>query len=76
MKANINRSNISKNLREVRKKKGYTQDQLAKLSGVCKKTIVHYENYAVKFSIDRIKKLANALDVPDEKLTGISEFFA
>jgi transcriptional regulator with XRE-family HTH domain len=63
-------SNFGEALRAIRRMKGYTQDQLAELSGVSRRAIVHYENHAKRPTFDKIKSLADALGVSDEELSG------
>jgi len=58
------------NLRELRRKNGFTQAQLAELSGVSRRAIVHYENHAKRPTIDKVKKLSKALGISDEELLG------
>lgn len=63
---------FSQNLRMLREEKGYTQTKLAELSGVSQRAIAHYEKYAKRPSIDKVKKLAQVLGVTDEELLGLS----
>ena len=51
------------NLRDARKQKNYTQEQLANLAGVGRTTIVMIENGANKPSVPLAKKLGELLDV-------------
>jgi len=70
----MNNENIlAKNLRKTRKGKGYTQAQLAEISGVTRKVIVHYENYVKKPVFENIRKIADALDISMDELTGKTE---
>jgi transcriptional regulator with XRE-family HTH domain len=71
MESRSNINDFSYNLREMRRKKGYTQAELAKISGVSRRAIVHYEKYANRPSIDKVKKLADALETSDDELLGI-----
>lgn len=63
---------FSNNLREIRMKKGYTQTQLAKLSGLSRRTIVHYENYVKDPVFEKVKVIADALGVSIDDLFGMS----
>ena len=56
-------SNFGKNLRNARKQKGYTLAKLAEISGISKRMIGHYETQVKKPSLDKIKKLAGALNI-------------
>jgi transcriptional regulator with XRE-family HTH domain len=62
-----NPHHFGKNLAEIRRKKGFTQTELAKKSGVSKRTITYYERETQNPSLATMTKLANALDVPAER---------
>ncbi len=53
-----------------RKKKGYSQDELAKKVGTISVTIGRYERDEIKPSIDVASKLADALNISLDYLTG------
>lgn len=55
--------NIGENLKRIRKNKGFTQEQLAKLSNLSKNAIYNYENNKRIPAIDILNKIAAALDV-------------
>jgi len=61
---------FGKNLTEVRKKKGISQDQLAKMVGTKAPVIGRYEREAAKPSIEVATKIANALEVSLDYLVG------
>jgi len=61
---------FGRNLKRLREKNGYTQTKLAELAGVTQRVIEYYEKYAKRPSFDKVKKIANALGVPEEKLLG------
>ncbi len=73
MKSNETYSHFGKNLRKIRKAKGYTQEKLAELSGVSRRMIGHYETVVQNPSLDKVKKLSHALNVSDEELLGIKK---
>ena len=58
----MQQTEIGKNIRELRKKKGLTQDELAKKLFVTRQTISNYENGSTKPDPDMITRLAEALD--------------
>lgn len=62
---------FGENLRRARMAKGYTQLKLAEISGVSRRAIVHYEKHVKRPAIDKVKKLAGALDISDDELLGI-----
>ena len=64
---------FSINLRDIRRKKGYTQIKLSEISGVSQRVIDHYEKYVKRPSIDNVKKLADSLGVTDEELLGTTK---
>jgi transcriptional regulator with XRE-family HTH domain len=73
MKEPLPDNNFGINLRRIRLNKGYTQTKLAELSGVSQRIIEHYEKYAKRPSIDKVKKLAATLGVTDEEILGVSK---
>ena len=50
-------------LAQVRKERGYTQDQLARLSGVARVTIARYETGRTQPNVRTLQKLAATLKV-------------
>jgi transcriptional regulator with XRE-family HTH domain len=64
------RSTLAKNIIKLRKKHGLSQEDLAKLSGVSRRTIALYETKAAKPPLKNIEKIADALKVKIEALTG------
>lgn len=61
------------NLALIRKKKGLSQDELAKKVGTIAVTIGRYERNEIKPSIDIASKIAEALDVSLDYLVGHSD---
>lgn len=59
---------LSKNLKKLRDKKGFSQDRLAKLADVANNTVIKIEQGENKNpTLETLKKLANALGVsPDD----------
>ena len=55
--------NFGERLREARKAKGYTQEQLAVIIGVAKSTLTGYEKGNREPDVFKIKALSQALDV-------------
>jgi len=63
------RLKLAKRLRELRKRKGLTQEQLSELSGIDYKHIQLLEsNKASAAKLDTIEKLAKAFDMSPSKL--------
>ncbi len=57
-------SPISKNIRNIRKKQGLSQDKLSKLAGVAYNTIVKIESGENSNpTIDTLRKIAKALNI-------------
>jgi transcriptional regulator with XRE-family HTH domain len=55
---------LSKNLKKLRDKKGFSQDRLAKLADVANNTVIKIEQGENKNpTLETLKKLANALGV-------------
>lgn len=60
---------LAKNLRNLREKKGFSQDRLAKLADVANNTIIKIEQGEnINPTLDTLKKIAGALDVSIEEL--------
>lgn len=57
------KSTFAKNLIAIRKAKGVSQRDLAKLSGISNRMIAYYETHSVIPPIDKLEKLALVLDV-------------
>ena len=62
-----------KEIKISRKKKGITQEQLAKLTGLSRNTIINFENDKRNPRVKDLRKIANALSVPIEQLISDSE---
>jgi len=67
------RLKMGRDIREMREKKGYSQDGLAKIMGVNRTTISKIENGKFSFSIDYLAKFSLFLDfdfmLVDNKIT-------
>jgi transcriptional regulator with XRE-family HTH domain len=61
---------FSENLLFFRKKRGLTQDGLAKLSGVSRRMLAYYETHKANPTVDVIASIAKALNVSIEDLIG------
>ncbi|ASY50127.1 helix-turn-helix domain-containing protein [Clostridium perfringens] len=61
---------ISERIKELRKSKSLTQDELAAKSNLSKNAIWNYENNKRQPNIETLKKIANALDIPVSELLG------
>lgn len=59
---------IGQSIRRIRKSLGITQEELALKIGISPSFLSHVERGTKKASIETIYKVANALDVPIEKL--------
>jgi transcriptional regulator with XRE-family HTH domain len=60
--------NLGLSLEYLRKARGYTQDQLSKISGIPRATLSHIESGHGNPSLKTLSKLALALGVPFEEL--------
>lgn len=54
---------FAKNLKKIRRKQGLSQDELAKLVGIERKTIIHYETLQNSAKLDTIEDIATALNI-------------
>ena len=62
---------LSKNLKKLREKKELSQDRLAKLADVANNTIIKIEQGEnINPTLDTLKKIAKALGVGLDELTG------
>ena len=68
MKMKKEKSTFNKNIIRLRKERGLTQEELAKLSGISPRMIIYYESEAGNPPLNKIKNLANALNVDIEEL--------
>lgn len=59
------------NLKKIRKEKQFTQEQIAKLLGVTKSQVSHYEREHSLLNSDQIKKICNALNCTSDYLLGL-----
>lgn len=65
---------INDNLKKEREKKNLSYSQLSKITGIAKSTLQRYETGATsKIPLEAVKKIANALNVSQEKLMGWEE---
>ena len=58
-------------LKQIRKMRGYTQKELAKLCGTSERVIQNYELGERKPGFDAIISLCNALDISSDFLLGL-----
>ena len=72
MNTKTTNSNFGENLRNIREKSGYTQAKLADISGISKRMIGHYETQVKRPSVDKLKKLADALKISIDDIIGNS----
>jgi len=59
---------LKNNLKELRQKKNYTQEELGINVGVSRQTIISIERYRYNPSLELAMKIANNLNVKIEKL--------
>ena len=64
---------IGQTIREARKSRGLTQEQLAALLHVSRQTVSHWENGRAEPSYDLLKSLADALEMDIARLFGEAE---
>jgi len=65
-----------KNLIELRKQKGWTQEKLARESDISYNTLIKLERKGIKNpKIETVIKLANALEVSLDELVGREDFY-
>ncbi|OFW49080.1 MAG: hypothetical protein A2163_00665 [Actinobacteria bacterium RBG_13_35_12] len=66
-------TNFNKNLIAIRKQKGLSQRDLAKLTGLSPRMIAYYEKRALNPPIDKIEILAHALEINISDLLSIPD---
>ena len=59
---------LKNNLKEVRQKKGLTQEELGTNVGVSRQTIISIERYRYKPTLESAMKIAQNLNIKIEKL--------
>ena len=59
---------LKNNLKEVRQKKGFTQEELGTNVGVSRQTILSIERYRYKPTLELAMKIARKLNIKIEKL--------
>lgn len=60
---------LAKNIKKLRKRKGFSQDRLAKFADVANNTIIKIEQAENENpTLDTLKKIAKALDVSVDEL--------
>ena len=62
-----------KEIRYLRKRQGLSQEKLAKMSGLCRYTIINFESGKRDPRIKDLRKIAKALNVPIEELISEKE---
>jgi transcriptional regulator with XRE-family HTH domain len=62
------KSVLAKKIIELRKKKGLSQEKLAELAGVTRRTIAYYETDNSKPHVENLKAIANVLKVSVDSL--------
>ncbi len=60
--------NLAKKIKELRKLKGYTQDDLAYYSGIARSTIGNLETAQNDIVLSKLNKIAKALNVTISEL--------
>jgi len=63
VKKNNKVSIFSNNLKRIRKERGLSQYDLADITGISQRMIGHYETHAVEPPLEKIKIIADALNV-------------
>ena len=67
--AESNKTNLAKKVKQLREKLGLSQEKLARLADVSNNTIINIEaGKQDNPTIDTLKKVAKALDIPVEDL--------
>ncbi len=62
---------LAENIRRIRKKKGLSQEKLARLADISNNTLVKIEmGMAKEPTITTVRKIADALDVSIDELVG------
>ena len=59
---------VGNRIKEIRKKRGLTQEQLGKLLNISQTMVAQYENNKRKPKLETLQKIATALKVPVSEL--------
>jgi len=65
------KSDFGNRLKEARRSKGLTQYELADLSGISQRMIVHYETVVKMPPVEKVKRIAEALGISSDELLGM-----
>ena len=63
---------FGKRLKNIRRERGYTQAQLAELTGISRRAIVHYETQVKRPPLEKVKKIAEVLKISVDVLLDVS----
>lgn len=66
---------ISSNIKETRKKRGFTQEEVSKLIGISRSTIAKWENGSREPNALELKKLCELFNVSSDYIYGRSDSF-
>lgn len=64
----MSNSELTKRLKELRKRKGFSQEELAETTGLSLRTIQRIENGETEPRSDSLKRLSAALDIPADEI--------
>ena len=64
----MKRKNLAQAVKDLRKRKGFSQEELAEISGLSLRTIQRIENGETKPTGETLKRISNALDISPDKL--------
>lgn len=63
---------FGRRLAELRKAKGFTQQELAKNIGTSQRMIAHYERHVKRPPLEKLERMAHVLDVSLNELLGVA----
>lgn len=67
------KTELGKKLAHIRKEKGLTQIELAKMTGISNRMIAHYETKASTIPIEKLALIAKAMQISLDEISGIKE---
>lgn len=73
MKSNINEE-VGFNIRRIRERRGFSQEELAALAGLHRAYVGQIERGEKNIGLKNLEKIAKALEVPVRFLVDVSDF--
>lgn len=67
------KTELGKRIAQIRKEKGLTQIEVAKMTGISNRMIAHYETKASTIPIEKLALIAKSMQISLDEISGIKE---